>query len=208
MRAILSALLLTSSALAAQGPSPQPITLDGRSYPRGSITVGGKRYVAVEALTGVGVTSLGASALGLYNFQLGGKPAVKLGGCAGEWLFNGHTRVRFQAPIWLGEQQLWQVPVDIQTAGYGGGGNWMYELFPAETVSARWKDGRVFDPRSNPLVLALLDSAALYRGETAKGAVRLKDPDGSAANPPAKLTLVTRPEISKTALTVNLTCSR
>lgn len=200
-------LALTLSGLAA-AQQTSPVTIDSKTTTAGLVVISGKTYISLDALKAAGVTILQPNSLGIYQFQKGGAPAVKLTGCMNEWLYNGVVRIKVtDASV---TPQGWQVTFDAQLAAPNVGADYLEKFIDVKRVSAVTTKGYGIDPIRNGLqTVSLTDASRVQPGETTKDQQFTFTMTAPTGDPLARLTLPPIPESgTKAVMNVDLTCKK
>ncbi|MHA0035521.1 hypothetical protein [Deinococcus sp. PESE-13] len=190
MNKFVGVFLLASVAVAsAQATNPQytPVTIDGVTTQRGTVTVGGKTYVSLDALKAAGVNVLKSGSLGIYRYPVAQSRTVKLTGCTGEWLDNGRDRINLGQPVWNTAGEYWEIPFQMQVPDTN-----VYPLnrFESTQIAVVFASGRVVQYAKDPL--GRVESGGfgtMTTGTNNPGSFAPRHPDLLSSDPPVKIVL-------------------
>lgn len=201
--ALLTALSFSASAQQVQA-TYLPVTIDGVTTPKGSVTIDGKTYVSQDALRARGVTVLKPNSLGLYSFPRGSGPTLKLKGCQNEWLFNGTLRLKVTETS--ADPGGWRAYAQAQNATSGEIS--ISSIVDLGHIIAVSKSGRVYDPNKNPFEETAKDYTTVSRAETQSVMFYLKTADAPTGDPLQKLVLPSTSKDGSGTMTFDLTCTK
>lgn len=205
--------VLATSAAAQQSVKAtfSPVTIDGKVTQNGMVTINGKRYVSVDALSAAKVTQLQPNSLGIYNFNAKPNTPVKLSGCMNEWLTDGTTRVRAtkidtNSDMRLNMGTYWYVALEVMTSKDSDS---IYNVFAPGQQEVTMKNGQVIAPAKDSFSRIVMEDYPLVRGKVGSAYPSFNVPDMSSENPPVKLIMTPAAKAQvKAPWVFDLTCRK